>query len=91
LADIQVIKKPPREKLDDLGVFNWDIWEKRVCEFTWTYYIEETCYLLEGEATVTPDGGEPVHFGAGDLVIFPPDLSCTWKITKPIRKHYALS
>ncbi len=27
--------------------------------------------LLEGEVTVTPDGGDPVKFGAGDLVIFP--------------------
>lgn len=91
MADIKVEKNPTAERLKELGVYDWDVWRKQECEFTWTYYIEETCYLLEGEATVTPDGGEPVHFGAGDLVTFPPDLACTWKITKPIRKHYSLA
>ena len=28
--------------------------------FTWTYGDQETCLLLEGDVTVTPDGGEPV-------------------------------
>ena len=39
---------------------------------------------------VTPDDGEPVSFGAGDLVTFEAGLSCTWKILEPVRKHYVL-
>jgi len=36
----------------------------------------ETCLLLQGEVTVPPDGGEPVRFGAGDLVVFNAGLRC---------------
>ena len=45
--------------------------EKEVSEFPWHYDEMETCYLLEGDVTVTPDGGQPVRFGKGDLVTFP--------------------
>ena len=44
--------------------------------------------LLEGEVTVTPDGGEPVKFGAGDLVVFPAGMDCRWDVHKAVRKHY---
>ena len=37
---------------------------------------------------VTPEGGEPVTMGKGDLVTFPSGMSCTWKINSPVRKHY---
>ena len=37
---------------------------------------------------VTPDGGEPVHMGKGDLVTFPQGMSCTWEIRADVRKHY---
>jgi uncharacterized cupin superfamily protein len=33
-------------------------------------------------------GGEPVRFGAGDLVVFAAGLSCTWEVHAPVRKHY---
>tara|TARA_Y100001968_G_scaffold308017_1_gene326348 strand:- start:161 stop:307 length:147 start_codon:yes stop_codon:yes gene_type:complete len=44
--------------------------------------------LIEGEVTVTPDGGEPVKFEAGDLVVFPARMSCTWDVHKAVSKHY---
>jgi uncharacterized cupin superfamily protein len=37
---------------------------------------------------VTPEGGEAVEMGKGDLVTFPKGMSCTWKIRKNVRKHY---
>ena len=37
---------------------------------------------------VTPDGGDPVRFGEGDLVTFPGGMSCRWKISKAVKKHY---
>ena len=88
MSEITVEKKPDRAKLEEMGVFGWPVWEKEVSEFPWSYDDRETCYLLEGEVTVTPDGGEPVSFGAGDLVVFPAGISCTWKITMAVRKHY---
>jgi uncharacterized cupin superfamily protein len=35
-----------------------------------------------------PEGGEPVRFGAGDLVVFVAGLSCIWEVHAPVRKHY---
>ena len=85
---IKVVHKPSKEELEKMGVFDWPIWTKEVSEFPWTYDMEETCYFLEGRVIVTPDGGEPVEVGAGDLVTFPRGMSCTWKVIEPVRKHY---
>lgn len=87
-TEIQVERQPSQERLNQLGVWNWSIWTKEASEFPWTYDAEETCYLLEGDVIVTPDGGESVQFGKGDLVTFPAGMSCTWKILKDVRKHY---
>ena len=62
-------------------------WGCEVSEFNWHYDSEETCLLIEGEVTVTYNG-ERVSFGAGDYVTFPQGLSCVWKVTKPVKKHY---
>lgn len=91
-ASTQVITiehQPSATRLQELGVSNWPIWTKEVSEFSWTYDDSETCYLLAGEVIVTPDGGEPVQFSQGDLVTFPAGMSCTWKITKAVKKHYS--
>lgn len=85
---IQIEHQPSQERLNQLGVSKWPIWTKEVSEFPWTYDEQEICYLLEGEVIVTPDGGEPVPFGKGDLVTFPAGMSCTWKILQDVRKHY---
>ncbi len=81
------IEKPAEEKLLKLGVKNWPIWEKEPSTFDWHYDERETCYILEGKAAVITDQGE-VNFGKGDLVVFPEDMDCTWKISEKIRKHY---
>ncbi|HDQ44814.1 MAG TPA: DUF861 domain-containing protein [bacterium] len=85
---IQIDHKPDPQKLDALGVFDWPVWTKDVSEFPWTYDEQEICYFLEGEVEVTPEGGGPVRIGKGDLVTFPRGMSCVWKITKDVRKHY---
>lgn len=88
MSNIEIEHSPSEERLEALGVSQWPIWEKEVSEFPWTYDARETCYLLEGEVAVTPENGETVHFGAGDLVIFPAGMQCRWNITKAVRKHY---
>ncbi len=42
---------------------------------------------MEGDVTITPDGGGPVRFGAGDLVVFDAGLSCTWDVHAPGGAH----
>ncbi len=90
MSQIKVERRPAEARLQELGVNHWPIWTKEVSEFPWTYDGQEICYFLEGEVEVIPEGGEPVRMGKGDLVTFPAGLSCTWKITRPVRKHYRL-
>ncbi len=81
------ITKPSAEALGELGVKNWPIWTCEVSTFDWHYDEKETCYLLEGEVTVTAEG-QGVTFGKGDLVIFPQGLDCVWDVTQAVKKHY---
>ncbi len=85
---IQLDSHPTPDRLAALNVSTWPIWTKEVSKFPWTYDEAETCYILDGEVTVTPDGGDPVTIRKGDLVVFPAGMCCTWRITQPIRKHY---
>ena len=88
MSEIQVEHNPDRSKLDRMGVFQWDIWRKEASEFPWFYDERETCYLLDGDVSVTPEGGQAVRFGKGDLVTFPKGMRCRWTIRKDVRKHY---
>ncbi|MBN3951862.1 MAG: cupin domain-containing protein [Nostoc sp. NMS7] len=76
------------ERLNELGVSKWEIWQKEVSKFPWADDSQETCYFLAGDVVITPDGGQPVQMGKGDLVIFPAGMSCTWEITRDVKKHY---
>ncbi|HAC62683.1 MAG TPA: cupin [Cyanothece sp. UBA12306] len=87
-AIIKIEHQPSQERLQELGVFSWPIWTKEASEFPWTYDDIETCYFLEGDVIVTPDGGKPVTMGKGDLVTFPARMSCTWNIRSDVKKHY---
>lgn len=86
--EIQIEHQPSQERLQQLGVVNWGIWEKEASKFPWTYDSQETCYFLTGDVIVTPDGGQPVQMGKGDLVTFPAGMSCTWEIISDVKKHY---
>jgi uncharacterized protein len=86
--EIKIEHQLSQERLQHLGVAKWDIWQKEVSKFSWTYDTQETCYFLAGDVIVTPDGGQPVQMGKGDLVIFPPGMSCTWEIISDVKKHY---
>ncbi len=88
MSEIKVVKNPVPSDLEKLGVRSWPIWTKEISTFPWSYDEPETCLFLEGEVVVTPDGGAPVSVGKGDLVTFPSGMSCTWKVLKPVRKHY---
>lgn len=84
-----IVEKPTPERLNELGVKQWPTtWSKEVSTFPWQYSSTEIAYILEGEVTVTPKGGEPVSFAAGDLVTFATGLDCIWEVKKPLRKHY---
>ena len=82
-----VIKQLSDVEIDNMGILNWPIWTCEVSEFPWQYDVEESCLILDGEVYVTASS-DTVQIKAGDFVVFPKGLSCVWKVTKPIRKHY---
>ena len=75
-------------RLSGLQVRGWPIWTKEPSRFPWSYDEPETCFFLEGDVVVTPEGGAPVQVGEGDLVTFPAGMSCTWQVRATVRKHY---
>lgn len=66
----------------------WGIWAKEPSEFPWEYDEKETCYIMEGHATVTDHEGNKVEFRPGDVVVFEEGLECTWNIHETIKKRY---
>lgn len=79
------VRKPTPEEVAHMQTC--PIWEKEPSVFPWHYDQQETCLLLEGEVSVVTDD-QTVSFGAGDYVIFPQGIDCTWNIRQTVRKHY---
>ncbi len=81
-------RNPSPMKLEVMGIERWGIWRKQVAVFPWTNNQQETCYILRGRFTVTPDDGDPQEFKRGDLITFPAGMSCTWDILEDVEKYY---
>lgn len=86
MKPVEIRKVSAEEKLN-LGIDAWPIWACEASTFDWHYDEDEDCYILEGQVTVKTPAGD-VRFGPGDYVSFPKGLSCTWTVTKAVRKHY---
>lgn len=80
-----IVKKPTEQERADM--LKLPTWGCGISEFDWHYDEEETCLLIGGEVEVTHSGGS-AKFGEGDMVTFPKGLSCVWKVSKPVKKHY---
>ncbi|XP_021738976.1 uncharacterized protein LOC110705420 [Chenopodium quinoa] len=86
---VKIERNPPESRLSELGVRDWPKWGCAPSKFPWTYEAKETCFLLKGKVKVYPDGSsEAVEFGAGDLVVFPKGMKCTWDVSETVDKHY---
>jgi uncharacterized cupin superfamily protein len=82
------VERATAETLDKLDIESWGEWECDVSRFDWEYDQTETCYLYQGKVKVTCEDQDAVEFGAGDIVVFPKGLKCTWDVTAPVRKRY---
>jgi len=81
-----LVKKPDEAETAEMS--GKPVWECGVSEFDWYYDSEEHCLLLAGEVSVSYGNAGSVSFGAGDYVVFPRGLSCIWRVTRPVKKHY---
>ena len=62
------------------------VWDCTAGLFNWHYNKDETLVVISGEAFITNEKGEERRLGPGDIVFFPAGTSCTWRVTKYIRK-----
>ena len=83
-----IVRKPTEDEKKMCKT--WPIWQCKASTFDWVYTQTETCLIIEGKVTVR-DKNSSVEFGAGDLVIFPNELECTWHITEAVKKYYSFS
>jgi uncharacterized protein len=66
------------------------IWQCTAGPSYWVQEENEFIYILSGSLTVTPDGGKPATFGAGDSAMFPRGWRGTWDLHETVRKVYAI-
>ncbi len=83
---IRIEHHPDAERLKTLDVDRWPIWTKEVSEFPWSYDECETCLILEGEVTVTWDGGFPLIGLPGNLRKAPN----TWVKPRRLQLHFGI-
>ncbi|PKA43536.1 cupin domain-containing protein (plasmid) [Rhizobium sullae] len=48
----------------------------------------EFCHILAGVVEITPDGGEPAVYKAGDSFVMKPGFTGMWKTIETVRKIY---
>ncbi|GFZ05946.1 RmlC-like cupins superfamily protein [Actinidia rufa] len=87
--NIIVESNPSKSRLTELGIKSWPKWGCPPGKYTLKFDAQQTCYFLKGKVKAYQKGSsEWVEFGAGDLVIIPKGLSCTWDVSIPVDKHY---
>lgn len=89
MSKITIEHNPSEDRLKELGVSGWPIWEKEISMFPIDFDETETAYVLEGEIVMTSADGEPIRIVPGDLVSFHAGLDSEWEVVKPLRKHYS--
>ncbi|SCB35012.1 cupin domain-containing protein [Rhizobium hainanense] len=71
------------------GVVRTGVWEATPGE---TRSIKgetfEFCHILSGVVEITPDGGDPVVYRAGDSFVMKPGFTGKWKTVETVRKIY---
>jgi len=66
------------------------VWQCTAGPSYWVQEENEFVYILSGSLTVTPDGGKPATFGAGDCAMFPRGWRGSWDLHETVRKVYVL-
>jgi len=84
-----IVKQLSEKEIQDKGIRSWSTWSCDKSEFIWEYSEQESCYIVEGQVDVTDESGETVSIGAGDFVVFPQGLKCTWNVHQGIFKHFS--
>ncbi len=66
------------------------LWTCEPGRFEWTFGWDEFVHVLEGEVTITEEGGESYTLGPGDMAHFPIGLKAHWDVKRPMRKFFVI-
>lgn len=65
-------------------------WSASVGAWRVAYDEWEFCHVLEGACELTPDGGEPQSFRAGDSFVIEPGFTGLWRVLAPMKKRFVV-
>ena len=65
-------------------------WRATPGVFRAEYKFFEYVYMIDGIIEITPDGGETVLVGPGDVFTVDADFKGLWKIVEPVHKRFLL-
>jgi uncharacterized cupin superfamily protein len=71
---------------DDDRLYN-GVWHCTPGVFMLTHPGETIC-LVEGSATITPEGGKPVTVSPGEVVYIPEGMVARWEVHETVRKAF---
>jgi uncharacterized protein len=63
------------------------VWHCTPGVFMLTHPAETIC-LVEGRATITPDGGDPVTVVPGEMLFIPEGTVARWEVHETVRKAF---
>jgi len=65
-------------------------WAADVGAWRVVYDEWEFCHMLSGVCEVTPDGGDPRIYRAGDSFVIEPGFKGEWRVLEPMRKKFVV-
>lgn len=65
-------------------------WEATPGTYHTSYAAWEFVHMIAGKVIITPEGGEPQTYQAGDAFMVEADFVGTWEITETVFKHFAI-
>jgi uncharacterized protein len=99
-ADVEPAPIPAEDIVSGVPVAHWAVmWRSddgRLLNGIWhctpgAFYLDglnETVCLIEGRATVTPEGGRAVELEAGDTAFLPDGTRSLWEIHETVKKGF---
>lgn len=76
--------------LEEVDGLYCGIWQSTPGKWRAVYDEWEYCRILSGVLIVTPDGGDPLTYRAGDSFIVRPGFTGTWEVVETVRKDYVI-
>ena len=65
-------------------------WSCSEGQFDWTFTWDEFVRIIEGEVTITEEGGDTYDLGPNDTAHFPCGLKAHWHVKKAVRKFFVI-